>query len=116
MWQYPVKVIVRRPSAALPAAVILAVRRSPHNGCDGRRTMNPAPVLHGKKDAGADTFSLSGSRKMMAGTDRFSLYGGRKTKAGPDRFSLYGGRKTKAGPPHDAMALIHYRRIIIILV
>ena len=86
MWQYPVKVIVRRPSAALPAAVMLAVRRSPYNGCDGRRTMNPAPVLHGEKDAGADTFSLSG------------------------------GRKTKTGPPHDAMALIHYRRIIIILV
>ena len=86
MWQYPVKVIVRRPPAALPAAVILAVRRSPYNGCDGRRTMNPVPVLYGKKDAGADTFSLSGGRKM------------------------------KSGPPHDAMALIHYRRIIIILV
>ena len=63
--------------------------------------MNPVPVLYGKKDAGADTFSLSGSRKMMTGTDRFSLSG---------------GRKMKTGPPLDAMALIHYRRIIIILV
>ena len=58
MWQYPVKVIVRRPPAALPAAVMLAVRRSPYNGCDGRRTMNPVPVLYGKKDAGADSLSL----------------------------------------------------------
>ena len=78
--------------------------------------MNPVPVLYGKKDAGADTFSLSGSRKMMAGTDRFSLSGSRKMMAGTDRFSLSGSRKTKSGPPLDAMALIHYRRIIIILV